>query len=48
MNKDQVQGKLKDTAGNVQETAGNVQETAGKVIGSDEQQLKGIKKRVDG
>ena len=41
MNKDQVKGTLKDAAG-------KAQETAGKVIGSSEQQLKGIKKQVDG
>ena len=41
MNKDQVKGTLKDAAG-------KVQETTGKVIGSEEQQLKGIKKQVDG
>jgi uncharacterized protein YjbJ (UPF0337 family) len=41
MNKDQVKGTLKDAAG-------KVQETTGKVIGSHEQQLKGIKKQVDG
>jgi hypothetical protein len=36
LNKDQVKGTLKDAAG-------KVQETTGKVIGSTEQQLKGIK-----
>jgi uncharacterized protein YjbJ (UPF0337 family) len=41
MNKDQVKGTLKDSAG-------KVQEAAGKVIGSDEQQLKGVKKQVEG
>ena len=41
MNKDQVKGTLKDAAG-------YVQETTGKVIGSNEQQLKGITKQVDG
>jgi uncharacterized protein YjbJ (UPF0337 family) len=41
MNKDQVKGTLKDAAG-------RVQQTTGKVIGSNEQQLKGIKKQVDG
>ena len=40
MNKDQVKGTLKDAAG-------HVQETTGKVIGSNEQQFKGIKKQVD-
>jgi len=41
MNKDQVKGTLKDTAG-------HVQESTGKVIGSKEQQLKGIKKQAEG
>ena len=41
MNKDQVKGALKDAAG-------KVQETTGKVIGSHEQELKGIKKQVEG
>jgi uncharacterized protein YjbJ (UPF0337 family) len=41
MNKDQVKGTLKDSAG-------KVQEATGKVIGSDEQQLKGVKKQVEG
>jgi uncharacterized protein YjbJ (UPF0337 family) len=41
MNKDQVKGTIKDAAG-------KVQETTGKVIGSNEQQLKGIKKQEDG
>jgi uncharacterized protein YjbJ (UPF0337 family) len=41
MNKDQVKGTLK-------EAAGKVQQTTGKMIGNDEQQLKGIKKQVDG
>ena len=41
MNKDQLQGVLKDAAG-------KVQETTGKVIGSNEQQLKGISKQVEG
>ena len=41
MNKDQVKGTLKDTAG-------HVQEATGKVIGSKEQQLKGIKKQAEG
>jgi uncharacterized protein YjbJ (UPF0337 family) len=41
MNKDQVKGALKDAAG-------KVQETTGKLIGSPEQELKGIKKQVVG
>jgi uncharacterized protein YjbJ (UPF0337 family) len=41
MNKDQVKGMLKDAAG-------TVQETTGRVIGSNEQQLKGITKQLDG
>ncbi len=41
MNKDQVKGALKDAAG-------QVQRTTGKLIGSEEQQLKGIKKQVEG
>ena len=41
MNKDQIQGTLKDAAG-------EVQQTTGKVIGSTEQELKGIKKQVEG
>jgi len=41
MNKDQVKGTLKDAAG-------QVQRTTGKLIGSEEQQLKGIKKQVEG
>jgi uncharacterized protein YjbJ (UPF0337 family) len=41
MNKDQVKGTLKDAAG-------KVQETTGQVIGSHEQQAKGIKKQIDG
>ena len=41
MNKDQVQGALKNAAG-------KVQETAGKAVGSDKQELKGIQKQVEG
>ena len=41
MNKDQVKGTVKDAAG-------KLQENTGKLIGSNEQQLKGIKKQVDG
>ena len=41
MNKDQVKGKLKDAAGMVQEKTGHL-------IGSTEQQLKGVKKQVEG
>ena len=41
MNKDQVKGTIK-------QAAGKVQEQTGKAIGSHEQQLKGIKKQVEG
>ena len=41
MNKDQVKGTLKSAAG-------KVQQTTGKVIGSHEQQAKGLKKQVEG
>lgn len=41
MNKDQVKGSLKDAAG-------KVQEKTGQLIGSAEQQLKGVKKQVQG
>ena len=41
MNKDQVKGTLKDAAG-------KVQEATGKVIGSDELQIKGVHKQVEG
>ncbi len=41
MNKDQVKGSIKDAVG-------KVQETAGKVVGSDTQRLKGIRKQVAG
>jgi len=41
MNKDQVKGNVKDVVG-------KVQEEAGKVIGSTDQQQKGIHKQVEG
>ena len=41
MNKDQVKGPLK-------EAAGKVQAATGRVVGSNEQQFKGIKKQLDG
>lgn len=41
MNKDQIKGALKDAVG-------KVQETAGKVVGSPAQELKGIRKQVEG
>jgi uncharacterized protein YjbJ (UPF0337 family) len=41
MNKDQVKGAVKDAAG-------KVQEQTGKLIGSNEQQAKGIRKQVEG
>jgi uncharacterized protein YjbJ (UPF0337 family) len=41
MDKDQVQGTLK-------EAAGKVQQTTGKVIGSTEQQVKCLRKQSDG
>ena len=41
MNKDQVKGATK-------EVAGKVQEAAGKLVGSKEQQAKGIGKQVAG
>lgn len=41
MNKDQLQGNLKDAAG-------QVQEKVGVVVGSREQQLKGIVKQAEG
>jgi uncharacterized protein YjbJ (UPF0337 family) len=41
MNKDQVKGTIKDAAG-------KVQEKAGQLIGSNRQELKGIKKQVEG
>jgi len=41
MNKNQVQGVVKDIAG-------KVQEEAGKLIGSKEQQAKGLNKQIAG
>ena len=41
MNKDQVQGTLKDMAG-------KIQEEAGKLVGSKKQQAKGLKKQAEG
>jgi uncharacterized protein YjbJ (UPF0337 family) len=41
MNKDQAKGMIKDATG-------TVQETTGRVIGSNEAQLEGISKHVDG
>jgi uncharacterized protein YjbJ (UPF0337 family) len=41
MNKDQVQGTLKDMAG-------KIQEEAGKLIGSKKQQARGLKKQAEG
>jgi uncharacterized protein YjbJ (UPF0337 family) len=41
MNKDQVKGAAK-------KTAGTVQRTAGKLVGSRKQQAKGIAKQVEG
>jgi len=41
MNKDQVKGTLKDAGG-------KVQEAAGKLVGSTEQQLKGLKNQGEG
>lgn len=41
MNKDQVKGAVKDAAG-------KVQEQIGKIVGSTEQQRKGIDKQVEG
>lgn len=41
MNKNQVEGAIKDVAG-------KVQEKTGAVIGSTEQQVKGISKQVQG
>ena len=41
MNKDQVNGTLKDLAG-------QVQEEAGKLVGNKEQQAKGLLKQVEG
>lgn len=41
MNSDQIKGTLKDAAG-------KVQQKTGEVIGSTEQQAKGLAKQVDG
>jgi len=41
MNKDQVQGAVKDIAG-------KVQEQAGRLVGSEEQQFKGRSKQISG
>jgi len=41
MNKDQVKGVAKDLAG-------KIQEGAGKVVGSKNQELKGLEKQVEG
>ena len=41
MNKDQINGVAKDLAG-------KVQEAAGKVVGSKEQQVKGLNKQISG
>jgi uncharacterized protein YjbJ (UPF0337 family) len=41
VNKDQVQGAVKDAAG-------KVQQEVGKLIGSNEQQAKGLTKQVEG
>ncbi|MEO7886653.1 MAG: CsbD family protein [Polaromonas sp.] len=41
MNKDQVKGVAKDTAG-------KAQEAAGKLVGSKEQQAKGLAKQAEG
>jgi uncharacterized protein YjbJ (UPF0337 family) len=41
MNKDQVKGTLKDAAG-------KVQEKTGEIIGSHQQEAKGIAKQVEG
>jgi uncharacterized protein YjbJ (UPF0337 family) len=41
MNKDQVKGTVKDAAG-------KIQEKTGQMIGSADQQAKGIKKQVEG
>ncbi len=41
MNADQVKGSLKDAAG-------KVQQKTGEVIGSTEQQAKGVAKQIDG
>ena len=41
MNKDQVKGKAKDIGG-------KIQEEAGKLVGSSEQQAKGLNKQAEG
>ena len=41
INKDQVKGELKDLGG-------KIQEEAGKLIGSKEQQVKGLKHQAEG
>jgi uncharacterized protein YjbJ (UPF0337 family) len=41
MNKNQIKG-------NIKETAGKVQQKTGAMVGSSEQQLKGIQKQADG
>ena len=41
MNKDQIQGTVKDIAG-------KVQEEAGKLVGNDKQQIQGLGKQVTG
>lgn len=41
MNKNQINGNAKDIAG-------KIQEEAGKLVGSKEQQAKGLKKQVSG
>lgn len=41
MNKDQVAGSMKDTAGKVQKNVGDV-------VGSDQQQVKGVEKQAEG
>ena len=41
MNKDQINGTLKDAAG-------KIQEKAGEVVGSDRQQRKGLEKQIEG
>jgi uncharacterized protein YjbJ (UPF0337 family) len=41
MNKDQIKGSIKGAIG-------TAQESAGELIGSDEQRLKGLRKRIAG
>jgi len=41
MNKDQVNGKLKDIGGQIQEAAGDL-------VGNREQEVKGLKNQVEG